>query len=167
MDCLRMLFLSAVLLIGFTSDANCLTVDFEGVASDGSTYFPENSYHEKGFILDAQGDYDFFGIFSSTFPPASGYNSNGTDVFGWAGYDSVDGIPHQIFDITSAGGNPFTMVSIDASNLWENEFYPGTTLEVIGYYSPAESVTDSFALTQNQWTTFYFDSRFSNIIFLE
>lgn len=148
-------------LLGLAGQAAAVTIEFEDVATDGGFFPGVTPYTEAGFTLSDAGGGSFFeGIFSSTL---SGLNSNGTDVFGWCG--SCGG-PITL-NLTQDNGDPFSIQSLDAANLFAGGFADGMALDISGIVSGGEAVNQTFDLVEDSWTTFTFDAGFANLTSLE
>ncbi len=154
---MKKFLLSVVFLLSlFAFNVNATTIDFEGVAPADGGSFPGTPYSEDGFTLSQGGGLD--GIYSATNPWV---NTNGSDIFGW------NTNPGQTFSLTPDDSTPFSIQSLDASNLNRAEFYPGMAILVEGALSGGGTVSQEFNIIQDEWTTFNFDSGFTNLVSLQ
>jgi len=97
-----------VLLTVAGGRATATTIDFEGIAANGSdTGFNVTPYTEDGFTLTSSGSASVY--HNDIFNNEVGFNANGdtTSLFGWCG--SCVGAP---FVFTLTGPTPFTLSSI-------------------------------------------------------
>ena len=140
----------------FAGSVNATIIDFEGVLAPGQDATGDNvaPYVEDGFTLtssgDAASDYhnDIFGDDPSL-------NLNGSDIFGWCG--TCTGAPF-VLNITNGGA--FDLTSIDFSNL---EFGDDVgAIDITGFFSGGGSVSTSFGLVVDIWSTVAF-AGFSNL----
>ena len=158
----RSFLLSLIMLLAFTGQAAAVVIDFEGVVADTDALIPATPYTEDGFTLVSNSPPEFGGT-DGIFGAASTVNTNGTAVFGWCGGCSYeeegDGgtdIPiHVVLTLTQDSGDPFSLLSLDASNLGINEDEPvASPLQVVGNLVGGGTVMAALNLVEDTWTTF-------------
>jgi hypothetical protein len=161
---LRFSLYTLIIFLVFTlgnDRAEAVTIAFEGVAAPGTFVIPATPYSEAGFTLtNLTSVFDEDGIFDSAVSPGFGDNNNGTDIFGWCG--GCEAVPITL-QLTPDSGTPFSVQSIDFSNLTSGFFTPGMGVDVTGNLSGGGTVTQSFSLIQDTWITFNFNPAFMNL----
>jgi len=140
----------------FAGSVNATIIDFEGVLASGQARIGSNvaPYVEDGFTLTSSGDSSVF--HADIFGSGSFTNLNGSDIFGWCGR-ACPGAPYTL-SITNGGA--FDLTSIDFSNL---EFGDDVgAIDITGFFSGGGSVSTSFGLVVDIWSTVAF-AGFSNL----
>jgi hypothetical protein len=113
---------------------------------------------EDSFRITAPGSLLTDGIFGST--NAFGNNSNGSAIFGWCS-DGVFCSSTSVILLTNVDNNPFSLLSLDASNLHLGQV-PGA-LEILGNYAAGGTVNTSINLSLDLWQTFAFDASWQGL----
>lgn len=150
------------LLTAFLGQAESqVIIGFEGVAPPDWYLYPATPYTESGFTLKSSLDAATI-ILSATYYPVD-WLSNGTNIFGW------DCLYYGMITLTLTenSGTPFSIQSLEASNAFVNYFDPGMALNVVGHLQGGGTVSQTFSIIQNTFTTFYFNSSFVNLSSLD
>jgi hypothetical protein len=129
-----------------TTATYAATIDFEGVLSDGQgrTGSDVTPYTEDGFTVTSSGSSDFGR--NDIFGDGFSWNDNGSDFFGWCG-----NCTNAPFTLTLVGGGPFSLSSIDFSNMTIGSDVG--TINITGFFSGGGSTTQTFDPTVDVWTT--------------
>lgn len=126
-----------------------VTIDFEGVLSDGQVRTGSNvtPYTEDGFTLTSSGNSAVY--HNDIFGDGFFINYNGSNFFGWCG-NCVD----DPFILTLTSGGAFSISSIDFSNL--NTGSDVGSIDITGFLSGGGIVTQTFDPIVDLWTTVTF-----------
>ena len=138
-----------------TSSANAVTIGFDGEVPGVS---PPIS--EAGFTLT---DSTSPTSPSNVFGPSITENTNGTNGFGWCGFC----IAGQTLTLTEDSGALFSFLSFEATNLDTGFFTPGMAIQVTGNLGAGGTVSQSFALVADTFTTFILGSGFTGLSSVE
>jgi len=135
-----------------SASASAVTLDFENFLTgsqitDGRTGSNVTSYVEDGFTLSSSSDPSVHhnDIFNSN----SGFNTNGSDIFGWCG-----GCFNQPTTFSLTDGGTFSLDSIDFSNMVLG--FDIGTIDVIGTFQGGGTITQSIESLMDVWDTTIF-----------
>ena len=149
------LTLVAIGLLAFASTSQAaILIDFEGSGVPSQSELePIIPYIEDGFeIVNGDTGVDN-GIFDSIHPIV---NTNGTDVFGWVGQGTVV--------LQSVDSSPFSIQFFDGSNL---NFGLRLSFDVTGNLNGGGTVSQSFSVVDDSYTTFSFGPDWTNLSSVE
>lgn len=173
--------LLSLLLISSIAFAQPVVIDFESGTSNAPI-------SEDGFTLTADGPNAVFSpsptVKSSTkivFEPSGGFGSvtNGTNIFGWcantcgSGNIGVKGIgvkgtgDVQTINLSHDNAELFSLVSIDSTNLSGGSIQVGQTIDIVGNLSTGGTVSQSFTLVPETYTTFFLNPSFNNLVSID
>lgn len=157
-----LIFIFCVFLsVNFASQAQSVTIDFEGVVNPDDSLLPSLPYSEDGFTLEnlTASGFGVDGIFGAT----TGVNSNGSSIFAWCS----DCVGQQTFLLTPNTPTLFSIQSLDASNMGLDFFADGMAISAVGNFSGGGTVSQTFNIIENTWTTFNVLPSFTNLVSLE
>ena len=132
--------------------ADLVTIEFEGVApAGGISSVPITPYSEAGFRFTAS---RLTAIFASDAEYRGFvFNSNGTDFLGFN--------TANVVTLTQTDGNPFTLISLDASNL--NVGQGLGTFKVMGHLSGGGTLILHITPDLDSYTTTTFPATWTNL----
>jgi|SRR5690554_4166192 len=143
----KILILVTLTLLTSIVSAQTINIDFE--TNPGPAPISED-----GFTLTSNM------VENITFLPGSGVVDNGTTIFGWCANDCGS---LQTITLSEDSAQLFTLVSIDSANLDIGQIEPGQTIDIVGNLSGGGTVSQSFTLVPDTYTTFNLNSNFTNL----
>jgi len=148
-----------------------VTIDFENVALPGTQLvYSTNSnapspsatpYSEDGFTFSTNNDPTVVtSIFDSAYITSQSFlgAGNGTDIFGFCA-----SCFQTVVSLAATSGAPFSLLSLDASNLGIGFLTPGESLVVTGNLMGGGTVVQALPLVLDTFTTFTLGAQFMNL----